>query len=193
MAFNAKIIEAGLNAAVGAAANGNLELMGQLDILPAEEIFLVNFLCQCLGVIVSVYAGGTLTGCHRADFGAGSAKKQAFFRSQLLYGFDVFISNSGKLHGHTAGKGHFSVAVFLCTFCCFCQLLCGDHTISGQNSAGEALRSAIPQKAHCLYPGDVRLLQFCHFSIDLFLSLRSGPYFVWYYFTICFLICILVK
>ena len=73
MAFNAKIIEAGLNTAVRASTHSDLKLMRQLDILPAQKILFVDLLCQSLGIIVAIHTGGSLAGSNRADLGAGAA------------------------------------------------------------------------------------------------------------------------
>ena len=67
LTHDTEVIQAGLDAVVGAAANTDLELVGQLDIRPALVEGLVQFASQLLGVDDAVDADSTLAGDDGTD------------------------------------------------------------------------------------------------------------------------------
>ena len=77
LAHDAQIVQVRLDAVVGAAAHGNLELVGQGHAVVANVELLVNLLAQAVGVDEAVLAGGALAGDHGAHQAAGAAGHQA--------------------------------------------------------------------------------------------------------------------
>lgn len=77
LADDAEVVQIGLDAVVRAAADGDLELVRQSDVVPADEELVVDPLGKGLGVKEAVDADGALAGHDGAHDGAGAAGDEA--------------------------------------------------------------------------------------------------------------------
>ena len=77
LAVDAEVVEAGLDAVVGAAADGDLELVRQRDRVPAYEELVIYPLGEGLGIEQAVYADGAFAGDDGPDDGARAAGDEA--------------------------------------------------------------------------------------------------------------------
>ena len=148
------IVQIGLNAVIGTAANSNFELMGQRQGAVTLIKLFMNLFRQTVGVDQTKLAGGTLAGHHRTDLFAGAAGDKAKLRQILLHGLDILIRNALNFNGKTGGHSRFSRAEPLGSFGNRRHFFCGDLTVDGNHPEIKAIfRPLIPQTAHALDPG----------------------------------------
>ena len=159
LAHNAHVVQVGLDAVVGAAAHGDLELVGQLDLVVAHKEALVDLLRQGVGVDETVLAGGTLAGDHGAHLGAGAAGLQTgLFPQELAQGLDVLKGHTLDLHGETGGHGNLAAAEALGRLGDHAALLRGNFAVAGNDTAVKTVGGTfVPQKAQALHAGDLAL------------------------------------
>ena len=143
LADDAQVIEGGLDAVVGAAAAGDLELVGQLDAVVAQVEPLVDLLAEGEGVIEAVLAGGALAGDHGPDQGAGTAGNQTGLGDELLKRGNIVIVDAPDLHGQTGGELHVAVAELLGGFGDDGGLLGGDLAVDGDDAGVKEVGSLV--------------------------------------------------
>ena len=166
LTHDAHVVQVGLDAVVGTAAHGDLELVGQLHLIVTHKETLMDLLGQSVGVNEAVLAGGTLTGDHRAHLGAGTAGFQTGLLLQILtQGLDVLKGNTLDLHSQAGGHGNLAAAELLGGLSYHRALLGCNLSVAGDDPAIKAVGSPlVPQKAQALDPGDLTLrnLVFTH-------------------------------
>ena len=124
---------------------------------------------QGVGIDQTVLAGGTLTGDHRADLGAGAAGLQTgLLPEELPHGLDIFKGDTLDLHSQAGGHGNFAAAETLGRLRDDTALLCGDLSVAGDDTAVESICGAlVPEKSQGLDPGDLTLRDGGRFGIGL--------------------------
>ena len=97
MTLNAEIVEAGFNTAVGTAAHTDLELVGELYVIPTKVVPLVDLACERLCVKVTVNAGRTLAGGNGTDLCTRAAEDKGVSVRKSLGFLDLFKRDAGDL------------------------------------------------------------------------------------------------
>ena len=136
-ADDAEVVQTGLDAVIGAAADADFELVRQLDLMPLDEELAENAVAEGLRVHKTVDADRTLAGDDRANDGAGTADPQTgslHIRDQRLC---VLVGNALNLDGETGGHCDAAVAVFFGGVNDCLHLLVGVNTVGGDNARDE--------------------------------------------------------
>ena len=136
---DAEVVEGGLDAVVGAAADPDFKLVGQLYVVPALVEFLMELPGQGLGVDEAVDAHGALAGHNGPDPGPGAAGVQAALLEELVEGFNGLIGKSLDFHGHAGSHGNGSAAELLGGLGGHHELLTGEDPVLGDNAAYKML------------------------------------------------------
>lgn len=167
LSHNAHVVQVGLHTVIGAAAHRDLELVGQLDSGVALEEAFVDRKGQGVGIDQAVLAGGTLTGDHWADLGAGAAGLQtSLLPEKSPKGLDIFKGNALDLHGQAGGHGYLAAAEALGCLRDDMALLRSDLSVPGDDTAVESILGAlVPEKSQGLDPGDLTLRDRGRFGI----------------------------
>ena len=173
---DAEVIEGGLDTVVGAAADSNFELVGQLYIVPALVEFLVELPGQSLGVDEAVDAHGALTGHNGPHPGAGATGVQTGLGNVLVEGLDGVIGKSLDLDGQAGGHGQPAVSELLGGLRGHSKLLAGEHAVHGDETGDKVL----PIPGHDVAPAfEGFLLGICDFhtvcSPHMVLSVVTDP------------------
>ena len=155
LADDGQVVDVGLDAVVGTAAGGDLELVGQLDVVIAQVEPLVDLRAEAEGVIEAVLAGGALAAHHGADLGAGTAGGQAVLPQECLKFGDLVIGDAGQLHGHAGGKLDLTAAEPVGGLGNGPDLLRGHIAVGGQNTGVEAVGPLVLQETHTLHALDI--------------------------------------
>ena len=151
-----EVVEVGFYTVVGAAADGDLEFVRQLDIVPAAVEALVDLLGEGVGVDQTVLAGRTLAGNDGANLRACAAGLETVLGKECTQRFDICVRNALDLHGQTGGHGDLAAAETLCSFGDDLRLVCGDLAVAGDHAAVEAVHGVlVTQEAETFYTGDV--------------------------------------
>ena len=111
LAVDTEVVEAGLDAVVRAAADGDLELVRQSDVVPADEELVVDPLGKGLGVKEAVDADGALAGHDGAYDGAGAAGDEARGLHLGDQGLEVLVGDALDLNGQADRERNAPVAV----------------------------------------------------------------------------------
>jgi len=114
---DADIVEVGLDAVVGTAADGDLEFVGKLDAVVSLVKALVDLLREPEGVDQAELAGRSLAGNDGAHTRSRAARGEPVPRKKGAEGLDIGIGNSLNLEGHTRGECDLAATEALCRLC----------------------------------------------------------------------------
>ena len=152
LADNAQIVQIRLDAVVGTAAYGNLELVGQADRVVALVEPVVNLLAEGEGVQQAVLAGGALAGHHGPHQGAGAAGDKALPGDVGPEILDLVVGDALDLNGQAGGEGDIPVAELLRRLGNALLLGSGDLAVDGDDAAGEVVGALVAEKSQRLDP-----------------------------------------
>lgn len=150
LAHNAEIIQTWLNTVVWAAADADFELVRQFDICPADVVFFVQLFGERLCIVVAVDARGTLTCGDGAYFSAGAAEVEATLGSVIAGGVNLLEGDADDLGGQAGGERHLAAAEFFGNLGDGAQVGGGEDRAGADETAGEALCTAIDEEAAAL-------------------------------------------
>ena len=156
LADDAKVVQIGLDAVVRAAADGDLELVRQPDVVPALVEALVDGTRKRDRVDQTVLAGRALAGDDGANLRAGAAGLKTVLREEGAERLDIGERDALHLDGQTGGHGDLAAAELLCRVYDRADLVRLKAAVSRDDARVEAVRRGfVVQETESLDPFDV--------------------------------------
>ena len=156
LADDAEVVQVRLYAVVRAAAQGDLELVGQLHAVPALVEHLVDLLREGKGVVQAVLAGRALAGDHRAHLAARAARGEPFLGQIRADGRDVLVGHALDFDRQARGHGHFAIAELLRRLRDAAHVRVAQLAVAGDDAAVEVVGALAVQEAQGLDLLDLR-------------------------------------
>ena len=129
--------------------------MGELYVVPALVEGLVDALCEGIGVVEAVLAGGALAGDDGAHLAARAAGLQAALLEEIDDGLHVVERHALDLQRQARGEGHLAVAEAVGGVGDALQLRVVQLAVAGEHAAVEVVGALAVQEAQGLYRLDV--------------------------------------
>ena len=156
LAVDAEVVEAGLDAVVRAAADGDLELVRQPDVVPALIEALVDGTRERDRVDQTVLAGRALAGDDGANLRAGAAGLKTVLREEGAERLDIGERDALHLDGQAGGHGDLAAAEFFRRVYDRADLVRLKAAVSRDDASVEAVRRGfVVQETESLDPFDV--------------------------------------
>ena len=143
LADDGDIVQVGLDAVIGAAADSDLELMRQSYAAIAKIEAFVDLFGQAVTVAQTVLAGGSLAGNDGTNQRTGTAGGETVFSQEVDEGLNVSVLNTLDFQSQTGGSSNLAGAELFSSFGDSHVFSSGNETVAGDNANVEYIGIAL--------------------------------------------------